>query len=358
MYEEKTYEAILKSLLKKVPSNLDKQEGSIIWNALAPAAAEMARLYMELDWMLDQYFPDTADREHLIRRAAERGLFPKQASHAILKGTFNKDIPIGSRFNLGKLNYVIIEKLDFPEFSYQLQCETAGKIGNKNFGTLDAINYIEDLSYAELTELLIPGEEEEETEVFRNRYMKSFSSLAFGGNRADYMEKIKAIQGIGGCKVYRTTNEEGELVGGHVRCVILSSEYTAASEELVHFVQEQIDPKECAGEGYGLAPIGHQVHVISATPVSIYIDTVLLLEAGYQFEDVKPRLEETLDCYLKGLNQTWESRNNLILRISKIESDFLEVNGVLDIKDTKINGVEENFVLNKDSIAVRGDIIG
>ena len=92
MYEKKTYETIMADLLKRVPMNIDKREGSVIWDALAPAAAEMAQLYIELDWMLDQYFADTANREYLIRRAAERGLSPKKASHAILKGKFNKEV--------------------------------------------------------------------------------------------------------------------------------------------------------------------------------------------------------------------------------------------------------------------------
>ena len=43
MYERETYEEILKRLLAKVPSNVDKREGSVIWDALAPAAAEIAQ---------------------------------------------------------------------------------------------------------------------------------------------------------------------------------------------------------------------------------------------------------------------------------------------------------------------------
>ena len=358
MFEEKTYELLLKSLLKNVPSNIDKREGSIMYNALAPAAAEISQLYIELDWMLKQYFADTADREYLIRREADRGLSPKPASYAILKGVFDTDVPIGSRFSLNAWNYVVVGKLEQEKFSYQLKCETAGSAGNKNFGALIPLVYISGLSHAELVELLIPGEDEEETELFRERYIKSFSPKAFGGNRADYIEKINAIQGVGGCKVYRTTNAAGEKIGGHVRGVILSSEYTTASEELVFRVQEAIDPEECAGEGYGIAPIGHQVHISSVMAAIINVETVLSLEQGYQFEDVKGELEETLDSYFLELNRTWESKNNLIVRISRIEADFLNVHGVEDIRDTKINGAEENLILGADFIAVRGEIHG
>lgn len=43
---------------------------------------------------------------------------------------------------------------------YKMQCETIGTAGNTLFGTLIPIEYIRGLSQAELTELLIPGEDE------------------------------------------------------------------------------------------------------------------------------------------------------------------------------------------------------
>ena len=45
-------------------------------------------------------------------------------------------------------------------------------------------------------ELLIPAQEEEDTESFRERYINSFSTKSFGGNKADYKEKIKGIAGV------------------------------------------------------------------------------------------------------------------------------------------------------------------
>ncbi len=45
MYENMTYENILNSMLGRVPSTIDTREGSIIYNALAPAAYELAQAY-------------------------------------------------------------------------------------------------------------------------------------------------------------------------------------------------------------------------------------------------------------------------------------------------------------------------
>ena len=66
MYEEVTYESILERMLEKVPDNMDKREGSIIYDALAPAAVELQLMYIELDVILKETFADTASRDYLL----------------------------------------------------------------------------------------------------------------------------------------------------------------------------------------------------------------------------------------------------------------------------------------------------
>ena len=41
MFEVITYEKIMERMLARIPNNLDKREGSVIWDALAPAAMEL-----------------------------------------------------------------------------------------------------------------------------------------------------------------------------------------------------------------------------------------------------------------------------------------------------------------------------
>ncbi|HEX2926159.1 MAG TPA: baseplate J/gp47 family protein, partial [Ruminiclostridium sp.] len=134
MYENMTYELLLRRMLDRVNDSVDKREGSVIYDALAPAAAELAQMYIEADVILAETFADTASRDFLIKRAAERGIVPKSASNAALKGVFNKDVPIGSRFSLGNLNYTVTEKI--KDFEFKLECETPGNEGNLYIGTL------------------------------------------------------------------------------------------------------------------------------------------------------------------------------------------------------------------------------
>lgn len=345
-----TYEEILQRMLDRVPNNIDKREGSIIYNALAPAAVELAQMYIEIERILNEGFADTASREYLIKRAAERGITPYPATPAIVKGEFNIDVPIGSRFSLDDLNYVVVEKIESGIF--KLQCETSGSKANDYLGTLIPVEHIEGLTTAEVTEILVPGEDEEETEVFRERYFRSFDPESYGGNIADYKEKTKSIPGVGGVKVYPVWNG-----GGTVKLVIINSEYQKPSSELVDQVQTIIDPVQNQGMGLGIAPIGHVVTVEGVKERVVNISTNITYQQGWQWEDIKPYVEEAIDEYFLELIKEWE-KADIIIRISQIETRILGIEGVIDVGNTEINGVAENLVLESDEIPVRGEIIG
>lgn len=354
MYESITYDVILKRMIDAILAanpNIDTREGSIIYNALAPAAIELQNMYIGLDVILNESFADTQSREYLIKRASERGIIPDPSTKAILKGEFNIDVPIGSRFSLDDLNYKVIEKISAGVF--KLECETSGSAGNENIGTLIPIEYINGLTSAELTEILIPGENEEETEVLRQRYFDSLESQAFGGNVADYKEKTIAIPGVGGVKVYPVWNG-----GGTVKLVIIDSTYGVPSSTLVDSVQSSVDPVTNQGQGEGFAPIGHVVTVEGVTSTTVNISTTITYQEGWIWVDVEPYVYDAIDAYFNELSSIWDDEQNLIVRISQIETRLLNLAGILDIANTTINGVAANLSLGTDSIPVRGVVNG
>lgn len=203
-----TYNEILERMLARVSDKFDKREGAVIFDTHSPTAIELELLYVELNTILAEAYGDSASREYLVKRCKERGITPYEATYAVLKGEFtptNIDVT-GQRFNIGSTNFVVLEKIADGE--YQVQCETAGIVGNQQLGTMIPIEYIEGLETAELTEILIPGEDEEDTEDLRTRYFDSFNEKAFGGNARDYLEKTNAIPGVGSTKVTRVWNSD------------------------------------------------------------------------------------------------------------------------------------------------------
>lgn len=351
MYEHVTYEVILKRMLDRVSNNVDKRESSPIYNALAPAAVELQLMYIEFDIILKETFGDTASREYLIRRAKERGITPYEATYALLKGEFtpsNINIQIGSRFNLNDLNYYVKAKI--ADGIYQVECEEVGVKGNQYFGDLIPIEYIDGLETAKLTELLIPGEDEEDTEDLRVRYFSSFETKPYGGNKKDYVEKTNSIPGVGSTKVTPVWNG-----GGTVKLTILNSEFSKASPILIDIVQQEIDPTK-DGHGLGVAPIGHAVTVDTAEEITVNISSTITFDDGYSFVTLKPQIEAVIDSYLLDLRKDWANQTSLIVRIAQIETKILAIQGIVDIADTKINSVAANLILSQYQIPVMGGV--
>lgn len=137
MFETNTYEAILQRLLDRIPDTMDKREGAVIYDALAPAAIELNLAYIALEYLLKQIFADTADREYLVRQAWERDVIPHAAQAAVWRGQFEPtalEIREGTRFNHDNLNFTVIEKME--DGIYRLVCETPGSVGNNAAGRL------------------------------------------------------------------------------------------------------------------------------------------------------------------------------------------------------------------------------
>lgn len=399
MYEDTTYEAILQRMLARVPDRFDKREGSVIWDTHSPTAIELQILYIELDSVLREAYGDTASREFLILRCRERGIHPREATKAVLKGVFvpgTIDVA-GQRFNIGDMNYVVRGKIADGE--YQVECETAGKAGNQFFGAMIPMEYIKGLQSAELTGILIPGEDEEGTEELRQRYFSSFRENAFGGNRADYLEKTNAIPGVGRTKVTRVWNSDvspadmipkegvetwydgikgtlsGDVrhwldsvfqaakqkkltTGGTVLLTIIDSEFGPASETLVEAVQAAIDPEVNAGEGFGLAPIGHVVRVESAAARTVDIRTDITFEPGYGWGSLQAPIEDAVAAYLLELRKGWADSSSLVVRISQIDNRILNVPGIIDVQETLVNGARGNLELGEYEIPVLGGVSG
>lgn len=108
MYESQTFEAILQRMLDRVPADIDKREGSIIYDAMAPAALELAQMYVEMDINANLMFADTASGDYLDKAVSWSGVSRKPATEAQIRGRFYDsagsamDVPAGSRFSVGR----------------------------------------------------------------------------------------------------------------------------------------------------------------------------------------------------------------------------------------------------------------
>ena len=346
MFEDMTFEAILDRLLAGAANRfpeLDIREGSLIYSALAPAAVELNNLYLALHTTLEMSFADTASRSFLIRRAAERGIVPHPATRAVIEAEFTPGdlpVPIGTRFRGGTMLFSVsgMSGAGFP----MLTAETAGRAGNLSGGDLTPIAFVPGLRTARIRALLVPGQDEEDTESLRRRYMESYRMQAFGGNVADYHRMVLSIDGVGGVRIVPTHQGPGT-----VAVWILGADYAPPSSALIAAVQEILDPLERSGDGWGLVPIGHRVTVMGAAFVQVVVSARLTLRSGENRELVLAAVREAVEQYFLELRMSWSQDAPLTVRLSQILMRILDVPGVVDVSNAGLNGQTGNLHLGE-----------
>lgn len=339
MYENMTFESIMQRMLDAVPDTIDKREGSVVYDAIAPAAIELQNLYIELDVVLNQTFVDTATGEYLERRCAENGITKKEASSAVVQGAFSPSgISVdGMRFRCGDYTYI-------ADAEGKLICETAGSAPNGNMGELIPIDHIDGLETAAISEILILGEDREDDETLREKFYTSKKNPSYGGNPAQYKADTLEIDGVSACKVTPVWNG-----GGTVLLTILGSDYTIPTDTLISSVQTVYDNN---------AIIGHTVTVKGAEAFAVNIATTITYESGWSWASSSGYIEATIDEYFKELATTWDEYDDktLTVRVSQLESRILNCAGVLDIQDTTINGATTYLQLEINQIPTRGSV--
>lgn len=348
MYEDRTYGAILAEAQGQIPDDIQKNEGSLVYNALSALAYEIERLYIEADFILKQTYAATADYEHLKLRAADRGMYPYEATSARMRGEFNVPVPIGARFNLRAYNYVVEEEIG--QGAYVLRCEEVGAGPNGLSGALTPITFVEGLETAAITETLIPGRDGEGHGAFYKRYLESFKSNSFAGNVTAYKTYINALSGVGGCRVFPVWKGPGT-----VKVVVIGSDWNKISDHQVTAIQEEVCPEP--GKGYGFAPIDHDVTIASVEEVGVSVTTSIVLEQGYDWASIEDQVEGAIEGYLCTIRKGWgDSEGTTTIYVSRLDSAVLDVHGVVDIQGTMLNGRTGNMILTDEQIPVLREV--
>lgn len=342
-------------MMDAVPNDIDKREGSIIYDALRPAAMIMARSSLTVADMALQAYTQTASNEFLDYKAEEHGTSRYQATNTQVKATVLdlnnqpiNSVSIGDRFSsLGEQPFFYtVEKIN-DDKTVLMRAEEAGTGPNSYLGQVLPVTPNDDLAWAEIVEITVPARDTETDEYLRKRLLNSRDWAAYGGNVADYLDMTDKISDVGATQVYPVWQGPGT-----VKLVILDNNLMPASHELCHQVKEMIDPEELTTKGYGLAPIDHRVTV--AAPV----EKVINVSVKVQFYDSKPvdetksRIKAALEDYFKTLRERWSLINDkkgrgydMTIYRAKLLTVVMMVDGVVNATLPKINGQEDNLAL-------------
>lgn len=354
MYEGDYYQfdAIMARLLANVPDTIDKREGSVIYDALAPAAIELSDAYVEAEANLEIAFADSAAGEFLDAKVEERGMEPrKEAIAAIFSATADAPVPIGSRFSKDTVYFTAIT----AGTTIQVQAEEAGIVGNVSLGTLSVLGdasgtIIPGLTTVTLTALLVPGTEEESDEALRERFYEFVRQPRTSGNKADYRAWALSREGVGGVQVEALWDGPGT-----VRLHLIDPNKRAVTASVAQQVKDYISPEETAdgGTGEGVAPIGAELTVVPAVEITINVTASLTLQPGATLDQVYTLFNSAFQDYLQDIAF---SEDNVLLRYTRIQALLLGIPPIIDYTNLLVNGAESNILLDFGEVAVPGTV--
>ena len=362
-FSGQTYDNLRAAMLAQVPNTFDQRDTAPIPTSLSPAAWALAGFYISLNQVQQQAFVQTAVGNSLDLLAVLGNITRHQASPAVWLGVFNAEIPIGARFSTingsNSINLVVTSQVPDQDYQYQLTAETPGTIGNDYTGPILPITAIQGLTSAQITELLVPGEDTETDTAFRARLITALNDRPFGGNIAAYRENIMAIDGVGAVQVYPTWNG-----GGTVACSILGSDFLPASAELVEQVQNTIDPPT-SGLGLGLAPIGAQVTITTPMELTVNVTATLTLSPGYAIGQVQAPIEAAIEAYLLTVRQSWATNTSntdvaysASVYVARITAAIVGVAGVVNATNVQLNGGTSDLTLTETGASQQVPIPG
>lgn len=354
MFEEYTYENMMATMLEEAPDNVDVQEGSLLWNSCSKMAMLMEEFFEKLGENYDNMEVDTQDLDHLIDEGAEAGCPIIEATAAVFTMQLNCTCAIGDKFQNTDYDYIytVIATLDESNHIYSVECEDDGAEPNAYLGYVNPVEFLEGFESGQLTALTTPGEDQEDEEAYRTRRANFYKVKPFAGNREYYKSLVNSITGVGGCRALRAASS-----GGKISVIIINSSYTAPNAELINTVQEALDPLDKTGEGEGSAPIGAEVIVTGVTPLAINISASITFETGISYSDVESYVQAAVDTYFQELGKTWaDQTSNITVRVSQIENRLMDIEGIMDITNIKLNNTAANLQLSENVVPSRGEI--
>ncbi len=303
--QEQTEDEIMQRMLNRVPSDIDKSEGSFIWDAQAPVAFMLSEAAIWAQQVVERGFARTTFGEYLDMRVEEHGVQRRQAIAATgsvrFTGTSGKQIPSGTVVATpadeitgeSSIEYKTTEEVILGSAGEGIAPVIAlipGKTGNVPAGVIDIVsNPISGVSAVTNPGTITGGADIESDESLLERFYTRVRNQGTSGNKAQYVQWANEVAGVGGVQVIPLWNGPGT-----VGIYLLDMDKRAASPAIVRAAQDYIDPT-MDGQGEGQAPAGPIVTAMAADEVPINISVQLTLASGYQVTR-KPRVQSTIEA--------------------------------------------------------------
>jgi len=353
MAYRETSTVILTRMLGNVSSDLDKSEGSFIYDAISPASQEIAQQETNLDQVALKFDLSSLSGEELATRIYQRtGITRNPATYAITTVLIsgNGTINVGDLVQTpGGVQYKsLVQQTISSSANVNVQAVVAGSISMVPANQITqfpvAIAGLVSVTNQEPTQ---DGFDAESDASLLQRYYDTIQNPATGGNIAQFTSLIKAFAGVGDVKVYPTWAGNNT-----VKLVIIDANKQPPSTDLVDGAQTYMDPG-VQGLGYGAAPFGAFTTVEGASAMAIDVSFSAVKDADYTDGQRLTNVRSSITTYLQSIAYVSGS-----VSYGKIGGAILSSAGILDYSGLTINLGTANVPLSYTPSLTQTPVLG
>lgn len=266
-------------------------------------AGEIYNDEVNLEFIKRQMFAKSATGRYLDLHAEDRGLKRKAAVKA--KGLVTFSIPVAIENDIiipkntivataGETSYRFKTNVDITIYaggtSATVLCtaEKGGRASNVRKKTISVIvTSVTGVETVTNSDSFTGGADGESDENLRKRILESYVSISNGTNAAYYEKLALSVDGVTGANIV----PKGRGVGT-VDVYIASEEGTPTLDQISKVQMLMDDERE----------LNVDILVCGARPYNINLGVNIQVAEGYDFEDVKSRVEKALGDYIESLS--------------------------------------------------------
>lgn len=338
-------------MLDNIPNEWNKQEGYPVYDITRGFAFALDELDAKIEDVKQKQSVRNLSGQYLEKVIEERtGLTRKTGVKAVGRvkivsgqGTVLKTDLFATE---NDIYFQSLEAKDVTAGDYVLvECTEGGLVGNVGTGTITVVpKTVAGISQITNDEPTSGGYDTETDASLLERYFDRLRNPVNGVNANQYITWANSIAGVGGARCIPTWNGKNT-----VKVIIIGNDYKPASDNVVKLVQEYIDPNK-NGDGSGVATIGAVTTVVSAktTPIKVTIKGV---KFSGDVNTLKAEIKDTIDRYIRQ-----SAFNTDYVSIAKIGALIIDIDGVTDFKELKLNDAHDSIQIENDACGVLSEV--
>lgn len=367
-------------LLSQVPEVWRKEPGDFPYDMLVPDVAQVMQLEITADRVLQNAFPQYCEDERMGDHMSVRGLtrIEATANKRVLSIVADPGVRIPQGYTFTSV--VVDEEGNPIEFTadhetiflseeavdVRVTCKLTGPIGN----IMEGGDFILQPPIAGVTSIMDKGTvvlaaDRETADEAWTRILDKAENPDTGGNVNDYRRWV--IDGF--YKDYGVTigkvlvdmcwdKNNGSDGRGSVRIVCVGDDYEPVDASILADIKEYLDPAEFAGYGYGKAPGGAVVTVITGTPLLIAVSAKVIYERNVDRAVVLQNFKDRLTDYIHSrvFDRDEDTKKLSPVAYNKIGAILGTLEGVANYSNLTVNGGTADIKIEPYQIPKLGEV--